>query len=114
MDLVIGHLFIVRYILKLMKPRVRHLIKFAGYSMAIVLPKAFLKKLGWEQGKLVKVHLRARSKTLLIEAQTALSTTAPREESDSEIPYELTDELSPTTNSASSPKDDARPIPEIE
>lgn len=50
----------------------RKLIKFSGYSLALVLPKKVLKQFGWRGADTVSVAIDGRKKRLIVSKSSAL------------------------------------------
>jgi len=80
----------------------RNLIKFSGYSLALVLPKKILKDFGWNAADVIRVTSDPKKKRLIV---TKMNSTKEPEK-------KLI--MDPARRMSSAPhSDDIQPIPEL-
>jgi bifunctional DNA-binding transcriptional regulator/antitoxin component of YhaV-PrlF toxin-antitoxin module len=80
----------------------RNLIKFSGYSLALVLPKKILKDFGWNAADVIRVTSDPKKKRLIV---TKMNSAKDPERTPTANPARP----SPTTRDS----DDIQPIPEL-
>lgn len=81
----------------------RNLIKFSGYSLALVLPKKILKDFGWNAADTIRVTSDPKKKRLIV---TKMNSTKESEKQAAVVAAR------PTPSSVPRP-DDIHPIPEL-